>query len=309
MLRDRYKGPDLNLLVLPAETILIRPPIESNSILIAVTGGCSWNKCRFCGVYKGVQDYHLRKLEEILADIQYFAQIHPNHPHLFLAGGNAFSTPTDYLLQILHHITQNFPYIQRISVYAKILDIVNKSDDELKQLAEAGLSICYIGLESGSNILLKYMKKGQTAQMVINTIPRLMKAGIKASLYIILGLGGKKWTEIHATQTARVLNATNPTVFRFRTLNIMERAPLRRDVEDSEFIMLTPLEILQEERSIIAQLNPTLTSALRNDHVSNYSFVRSDNIGQDQQLVLGKLDSLINDPKTALWRSKNLKQM
>ncbi|MCK5344835.1 MAG: radical SAM protein, partial [Candidatus Heimdallarchaeota archaeon] len=109
--------------MLPAETILIRPPIEANSILIAVTGGCSWNRCRFCSVYKYVQNYHVRKLEDVLSEIQYYARIHPNHPHLFLAGGNAFSVPTDYLLQILKNITRNFPHIERISIYAKILDI------------------------------------------------------------------------------------------------------------------------------------------------------------------------------------------
>ena len=295
--------------MLSAETILIRPPIEANSILIAVTGGCNWNRCRFCGVYKGIQDYHIRKLLDVEKDIQTYALLYPNHPYLFLAGGNAFSAPTDYLLQILHNVKKKFPNIQRISIYAKILDVVKKSDEELRQLADAGLSICYVGMESGSNIVLEYMKKGQTANMMIKTIPRLMKAGIQASVYIILGLGGKKWSEIHATETARVLNATNPTFFRFRTLNIMERAPLRTDVEKSTFIVLTPLEILLEERAIIARLNPTLTSALRNDHVSNYSFVQSDNIGQDQQKVLGILDSLITDPKTALWKAKNLKQM
>ena len=87
--------------MLPAETILIRPPIEANSILISVSGGCSWNRCRFCSVYKGIQDYHIRNLNNVVKDIQTYGQMYPNHPYLFLAGGNAFSVPTDYLLQIL----------------------------------------------------------------------------------------------------------------------------------------------------------------------------------------------------------------
>ena len=103
--------------MLPAETILIRPPIEANSILIAVTGGCSWNRCRFCGVYKDIQDFHVRKLYDVVKDIQKYAELYPNHPYLFLAGGNAFSAPIDYLLKILQNVKQNFSNIQRISVF------------------------------------------------------------------------------------------------------------------------------------------------------------------------------------------------
>ncbi len=294
---------------LPPEQIVIRPPVEAYSVLIPITGGCSWNRCRFCGVYKNLQDYKIRNIDDVLRDIKIAGKYYLNNPYLFLAGGNAFSVSTDYLLEVLHEIKQNFPFIKRISTYAKVLDINQKSDEELKKLAKAGLTICYIGMESGSDIILKQMKKGQTSKMIINEIPRLMSAGIQASLYIILGLGGKKWTEIHANETARVLNAVNPTFFRFRTLNIMANAPLKEDIDNKTFKILSPLEILKEERSIIAQLSPSLTSALRNDHVSNYSFVQSDNIGKDKERILEILDDLITNPEVGKWKHKNLKRM
>ena len=295
--------------MLPPEEIVIRPPVEAYSILIPITGGCSWNRCVFCGVYKGLQDYKVRKIEDVLRDIKIAANYYQNNPNIFLAGGNALSAPTDYLLEILQEIKHNFPNIKRISTYAKILDINRKSDNELIKLSQAGLKICYIGMESGSDLILKYMKKGQTSKMIIKEVKRLMNAGIQASLYIILGLGGKKWTEIHAKETARVLNAVNPTFFRFRTLNIMDRAPLKKEYDNKNFEILSPLEILKEERSIIAQLSPNLTSSLRNDHISNYTFIKSDNIGKDKGKILEILDDLIINPEVARWKHKNLKRM
>ena len=295
--------------MLSPEQIVIRPPVEAYSVLIPITGGCSWNRCRFCGVYKNIQDYKIRKLDDVLRDIKISGQHHLNNPYIFLAGGNAFSVPTDYLLEVLNEVKGNFPFIKRISTYAKVLDINQKSDEDLKRLAKAGLTICYIGMESGSDTILKYMKKGQTSKMIIKEIPRLMRAGTQVSLYIILGLGGKKWTEIHANETARVLNAVNPTFFRFRTLNIMVNAPLKEDIDNNAFEILSPLEILKEERSIISQLSPSLTSALRNDHVSNYTFVQSNNIGKDRERILEILDDLITDPDVAKLKHKNLKRM
>ncbi len=295
--------------MLPPDQIVIRPSIEAYSVLIPITGGCSWNRCRFCGVYKNLQDYEIRKLDDVLKDIKISGKNNPNNPYIFLAGGNAFSVPTDYLLQVLHEIKQRFPLVKRISSYAKVLDIINKSDEDLKQLAQEGLTICYIGMESGSDTILKHMKKGQTSQMLIKEIPRLMRAGIQASLYIILGLGGKKWTLTHASETARVLNAVNPNFFRFRTLNIMTNAPLKDDIDSKTFEILSPLEILKEEHSIIAQLSSKLTSALRNDHVSNYTYIQSDNIGLEKKKILEILNDLIANPDVATWKHKNLRHM
>ena len=297
------------MLPLPPEQIIIRPPVEAYSVLIPITGGCSWNRCRFCGVYKNIQDYKIRKLDDVLRDIKIAGKYNSNNPYIFLAGGNAFSVPTDYLLEVLNEVKANFPFVKRISTYAKVLDIKQKSNEELMQLAKAGLTICYIGMESGSDIILKHMKKGQTSKMMINEIPRLMKAGIQASLYIILGLGGKKWTKVHADETARVLNAVNPNFFRFRTLNIMVNAPLKEDIDNKTFEILSPLEILKEERSILSQLSQRITSALRNDHVSNYTYIQSDNIGKDKERILGILDDLIVNPEVAKWKHKNLRRM
>jgi radical SAM superfamily enzyme YgiQ (UPF0313 family) len=295
--------------MLPASEILIRPPIEANSLLIPVTGGCSWNHCRFCGIYKGVQDYAIRPLEEVLRDIELYAHDYPKVPTIYLAGGNPTSAPTEYLVKILKTIKTKFPNAQRISSYAKVLDIIRKNDEELQQLAQAGLTIVYMGMESGSDTVLKYMRKGTTAASLISAVKRLMQAGVQVSLYLIMGLGGKKWTEEHARETARVLNAINPTFFRFRTLNILDSSPLKADVEKGDFELLTPFEILKEFRAIISQLDTQLTAKMRNDHISNYVSIESDNIGKDRDAIVKYLDDLLKDPTTAKWQPKNLKTM
>jgi radical SAM superfamily enzyme YgiQ (UPF0313 family) len=295
--------------MIPAKEILIRPPVEAYSVLIPVTGGCSWNHCRFCGVYKGIQNYEIRPINEVLKDIEIAASWYRDSPYVYLAGGNPTSAPTEYLCKVLQTIKEKFPFVKRISSYTKVLDIIRKSDEELKRLAEAGLTIAYVGMESGSDIVLRYMKKGTTAKSLISAATRLLQAGIQVSLYIILGLGGKKWTEIHADETAKVLNTIKPTYFRFRTLNVMENSPLRADIESGEFEILSPLEIMLEMRRIIANLQTSLTSKMRNDHISNYVNIESDNIGQEKTAILDALDQYINDPRVAAWKHKNLKQM
>ncbi|MFX1498679.1 MAG: radical SAM protein [Promethearchaeota archaeon] len=291
------------LKAVPAEYIVIRPPIEgsSNSILIPVTGGCSWNRCAFCGTYKGmygiVQNYTIRPLEEVLQDIDYYAEHNYHGFPVFLAGGNPTSAPTDYLVKIIKYIRLKIKDVPRVSCYSKALDILRKSDEELKELAHAGLDIVYMGLESGSSVILKKMKKGTNAESMIEAGKRVLKAGIKLSLYIILGLGGKKLSKEHVEGTARVLTEINPTIFRFRTLNIVPYSDLFDEYNNGEFKLLSPVENLMEERDIIAKLGENVTSEVYNDHFVNYCDFESKNIKEDRDLFLKALDALIDNPR------------
>ena len=298
---------------IPASQIVIRPPVEAYSVLIAVTGGCSWNKCKFCGTYKGIygttQDYGIRPLEDVLNDIDYYAERNYDGYPVFLAGGNPTSAPTEYLVQIIKYIRIKMKNVRRISCYAKSLDIIRKTDDELKELAEAGLDIVYMGLESGSSNILRMMKKGTNAETMIKAGKKVLNAGIKLSLYILLGLGGKKYTEEHVTGTARVLTAINPTIFRFRTLNILPNTPLWEEWKSGEFELLSPVECIKEERDIIVQLGENVNSQVFNDHVSNYVGIESHNIKEDKEMFLKTLNSLINDKEIQNLKRKNLTRM
>ena len=298
---------------IPPDQIVIRPPVEAYSVLIAVTGGCSWNKCKFCGTYKGIygttQDYAIRPLEDVLKDIDFYAEKNYHGFPVFLAGGNPTSAPTDYLVKILKYVRLRMKNVQRISSYAKALDILRKSDEELKQLAEAGLDIVYMGLESGSSKILQFMKKGTNAESMIKAGKRILAAGIKLSLYILLGLGGKEFSDLHAKETAKVLTEINPTIFRFRTLNILSSTPLWKEWKQGDFELLSPVECIKEERDIIAQLGENVTSQVFNDHVSNYVGLESSNIKEDRDVFITSLDSLINDPRIQLLPRKNLDRM
>jgi len=303
----------MTLQKVPPEQIIIRPPIEAYSVLIPVTGGCSWNRCRFCGTYGGVygviQEYAIRPLEDVLRDIDSYAERNYHGYPVFLTGGNPTSAPTEYLVKILKYVREKLKYVPRISCYAKALDILRKSDGELKLLSEAGLNIVYMGLESGSNKILRIMKKGTNAESMITAGKRVLKAGIKLSLYIILGLGSYELSEDHVKETARVLTEINPTIFRFRTLNILPNTPLWEDYKSKKFMLLKPVDCLKEERDIIANLGPNVTSQVFNDHVSNYCSIESSNIKEDRESFLETLDYYLNDPRIINLPRKNLTHM
>ena len=298
---------------IPPSQIVIRPPVEAYSVLIAVTGGCNWNRCRFCGTYKGIyrttQDYAIRPLEDVLKDIDLYAEKNYHGYPVFLAGGNPTSAPTGYLVKIIEYVRLRMKNVPRVSSYAKALDILRKTDDELIQLAEAGLDIVYMGLESGSSKILRIMKKGTNAESMIEAGKRVLNSGIKLSLYVMLGLGGKKLSKEHVKGTARVLTEINPTIFRFRTLNVMPNTPLWQDWKNGDFELLSPVECLIEERDIIANLGENVTSQVFNDHVSNYCSLETLNIKNDRAVFIKTLDSYINDPKIKNLPRKNLTQM
>jgi radical SAM superfamily enzyme YgiQ (UPF0313 family) len=297
----------------PPEHIVIRPPVEAYSLLIAVTGGCSWNQCKFCGTYKGMygttQEYAIRPIEDVKKDIDQAVKYNYHGFPVFLAGGNPTSAPTDYLVEIVKYVRLKLRDVQRVSCYSKALDVLRKSDEELKRLAEAGLDIVYMGLESGANTVLRLMKKGTTAASFIKAGKRLLNAGINLSLYIILGLGGHKYSEEHVIETARVLTEINPTIFRFRTLNISPSTPLWEDLQSGEFTLLSPVENLKEERDIISNLGENVTSQVFNDHISNYCSIESPNIKVDREMFVKTLDSYLNDPRIKNMLRKNLTQM
>jgi radical SAM superfamily enzyme YgiQ (UPF0313 family) len=306
---------DRELKIVPPEYIVIRPPVEgaSRSVLIPVTGGCSWNRCIFCGTYKGmygiIQNYGIRPIEEVLRDIDYYVEHNYHGYPVFLAGGNPTSAPTDYLVEIIKYIRAKLKNVQRVSCYAKALDILRKSDVELKKIAEAGLDIVYMGLESGSSKILRIMKKGTNAESMIKAGKRVLTAGIKLSVYIILGLGGKKFSKEHIIETARVLTEINPTIFRFRTLNIVPFSKLWNDWRNGEFELLSPVENLKEEREIIANLGDNVTSQVFNDHMSNYCSIETPNIKLDREMFIKTLDHFINDPRIQNKQRTNLTRM
>jgi radical SAM superfamily enzyme YgiQ (UPF0313 family) len=206
-------------------------------------------------------------------------------------------------------VRKKLNYVPRVSCYAKALDILRKTPEELKELANAGLNIVYMGLESGSSKILRIMNKGTNAKSMIKAGNKVMEAGIDLSLYIILGLGGKKYSEEHVKETARVLTKINPTIFRFRTLNLLPGTPLWEEWKNGEFNLLSPVENLKEEKGIIENLGENVTSEVYNDHISNYISIHTKNIKLERDFFLKLLTEYINDERIQNMERKNLIRM
>jgi radical SAM superfamily enzyme YgiQ (UPF0313 family) len=281
------------------DTVLIRPPCEASSVIIGMTEGCTWNRCRFCGVYSnGIQNYRIRPLESIMADIDDARHLLGRGARrVFLAGGNALSAPTDLWINVLEHLLSTFPRLEQVSCYAKNHDILKKSSDDLETIAHAGpgLKIVYMGLESGSNAVLKYMRKGTTATGMLRAARKIMAAGIQLSAYVILGLGDHLFQD-HAIETARLLTEMNPDYIRFRSLNFIPNADLYRDWQAGAFTPLRPVEILEEQVRILKELGPNVMSHVLNDHISNPVYFDG-KLPHDREHIVAALERAISSPE------------
>ena len=174
---------------------LYRPPSEANSMIFQVTLGCSFNKCSFCNMYR-TKEYSERPLDEIKQEIEMTSKYEPNVERIFLADGDALNVSTHNLIEILKHIKEKFKNIKRISCYSMPKNLLQKTDEELQSLKEAGLDMIYLGIESGNDTVLKKVTKGATSEMIINSCKKAKQNGFILSCMIILGLGGKNILEV-----------------------------------------------------------------------------------------------------------------
>ncbi|MCU0571850.1 MAG: radical SAM protein [Syntrophobacteraceae bacterium] len=187
---------------------------------------------------------------------------------VFIQDANSLVLETDVLVKALHHLRERIPGVQRITSYARSSTLSRKTLDELKSIREAGLDRIHIGLESGSDAVLAFVRKGATAAQHIEAGRRVIEAGMTLSEYVMPGLGGKKWWREHAIETARVLNEVDPHFIRLRSLRIPPHVPLRADVEAGRFVPLTDDETVEEIRLLVENLHPT-RSVLTSDHIMN----------------------------------------
>ncbi|MGI0040176.1 MAG: radical SAM protein, partial [Nitrososphaera sp.] len=200
---------------------LWRPPSEANSMIFQVTLGCSFNKCSFCDMYR-TKEYSERPWDEIKVEIDLMAKMYPDTARIFLADGDALNLSKDRLVQILQYLYEKFASIERISCYAMPKNLLQKTDDELKDLRAAGLHMFYVGIESGNDIVLKKVTKGATGKSIVQACAKAKKHGYVLSCMIILGLGGKKYSKEHIADTARVLSEVAPDYVGALTLHLDE---------------------------------------------------------------------------------------
>ncbi|MBR2531096.1 MAG: radical SAM protein [Lachnospiraceae bacterium] len=268
-----------------------RPPSEARSLIIQVTLGCSHNTCAFCTMYKEKRFYN-RPLQDVLEDLRevssrYAAMV----KRIFLADGDALIRKTDDLLVILDEIQKLYPNCERVTTYASPGSLLAKKEEELKTLKEHGLTMVYLGLESGSDEVLKLMRKGFTAAQIVEGGLKAKRAGMQLSVTAIAGLGGKKLTKEHAEGTAKALTAMNPDFLGVLTLEIHEGTPLQQWVENGSFELLDSMEILQETRSLVEQMDCP-GCVFRMNHASNYLMLGG-TLNEDKEDLLKEIDAAI----------------
>jgi radical SAM superfamily enzyme YgiQ (UPF0313 family) len=246
----------------------IRPPAEADSFLLQVTTGCSSNQCAFCGAYLG-KPFGLKSESEIYRDLAVGIRMNPEERRVFLMDGDALAIKNQRLIPILQQINRSFPKLARIASYANGYNITERSDAELRELVDNKLKLIYIGLESGCQEILTLCGKRSTAVEMIEAVQKADSAGIKSSVIVLLGLGGKKHSAEHVRETVIALNQMQPRYLSFLSLMLVPGTPLFEEARRGDFEELTPRELLQETHDIIAglQLKKTI---FRSDHASNY---------------------------------------
>jgi radical SAM superfamily enzyme YgiQ (UPF0313 family) len=272
---------------------LYRPPSEGNNLIIQATLGCSYNQCSFCSMYHSKQ-YQARPFEAVAQEIQEAATFWPETRRVFLADGDALALPTEQLLSILNALKTALPHLSRVSCYATPINLLRKSDEALLQLQQAGLSLLYFGIESGSNLILKKITKGATQQGMITTLNKAKKAGFKVSATVVLGLGGTTHWQAHIDGTIELLNQA--PVSYLSTLQLYLEASAREVFMQKfgePFIMQDDLAILQEQARLIDHLQPPQPTIFRSNHASN-ALALAGNLPKDRQKLLHQLQQAMD---------------
>jgi len=272
---------------------LYRPPSEAYSLIFQVTLGCSHNRCAFCIMYRK-KKFRIRPWEELKADILEAALSYRGINRIFLADGDALFIDTDYMLQILNFLYEKFPALERVSAYANPANLMEKSKEDLQRIRKAGLQMLYFGIETGDDELLVKIKKGATAQELITSAKKAIDAGFVLSATVILGLAGKKGSERHALETARVCSAINPHYLSALTLILEDDNRYFSRCLGKDWEMMDKLEILNELRVMIEHFHLD-KCIFRSNHASNYLAIKAA-LDQDKAKLLTEIDCALKNP-------------
>jgi len=301
---------------------IVRPPSEWKSHFLPLTSGCSNNTCTFCGNYgsklqvRDVEDVK-REIDAValfirnrvcitgIPDIVYIISQQWNGERVFLQDSDALVYPFPKLEEVLEHLNQRLPFVERIATYATAQDILRRSPAELKVLKDLKLGIFYMGLESGNDDILRRVEKGVDSRQSIEAIHKAKEAGILTSVTVILGLGGDKESENHILDTARVLTEMDPDYVGALTLTLVPGTPLYEDYQNGDFSLISPLESLIELKMLIAasDFSNCFFSSM---HASNYLPIRG-TLSRDKAKMIADLDYVLKQEDTSLLRPEFLR--
>lgn len=280
---------------------LFRPPSEAYSLIFQLTLGCSWNQCAFCEMYSS-KKFRARKEEDVFREIDTIKSSQLNTRKVFLADGNAFVLSYERLNRIMIKLNESFPKLNRVSAYALPKDILSKSDDELKTLAEKGLKLLYVGIESGDDELLKIIHKNEDYNSTVMALIKARKAGIKLSVMILNGLGGKQYSKQHALNSARLINEIQPEYLSTLVLSYPYGLEHFKKKFNASFDDLCKIGLIQEMGLFISKLNLEST-IFRSDHASNYLVLKGI-LNRDKNELMERINTVIAKPENAGLREE-----
>lgn len=283
---------------------LFRPPSEAFSLILQVTIGCSHNACTFCGMYK-MKRFRIREWGEIESDIREAAAYSREAERVFLADGNALSMETDLMISLLGKLYETFPYLRRVASYAGPRDLLKKSLPDLKEIRKSGLTMLYLGVESGSDNILREVNKGVTSSEMVEAGLRAKEAGFDLSVTVLTGLGGKMKSRENAVETALILNKMQPDYIGALTLTPTPNTALYNKIGKGEFVVLDPLENLQELCWMLENLS--LNSCLfRCNHASNYLPLKG-KLPEDRVRLVALLGDVVKNPGKYRLKAEHLR--
>ena len=275
---------------------IFRPPSEAQSLLLQVTVGCSHNRCSYCAMYQDPeQKFRAKPLDVVKDDIDEAAELASSGlaiRRVFLCDGDALILPTGHLLEILSYLRRRLPEVRRVGLYGDARSILRKTPQDLALLQAQGLGIVYHGAESGDDEVLAAVNKGSTAQEAVLAAARLRQAGIRHSVMVMLGLGGRARSRQHARATARLLTEMDPPFVGALTTTLVPGTPLHAEAATGDFQLPSPWGMLRELRTIVDESRFTRCRFHAN-HASNY-LPLSLNLPTDRARALEQIDAVLD---------------
>ena len=270
---------------------IYRPPSEAESYILQATIGCSWNKCVYCDMYRE-KDFRVRELSETLVDLRKAAEITGRRiDKIFVADGDALVLDMAHWRSILDCARGELPFLSRVSCYATAENILNKTPEELSELRERGLSLLYIGPESGDDKTLKRIAKGSTFADHVEAAHKAHAAGMRISVITLLGIGGVERSQEHAERTAALVTEMNPEYFSALTTSVVPNTPLVK-LRDKGFWKLPDVtRMLEELRTIVDLARPT-NAMFRTNHASNH-LPLAGQLPRDSQRIVAAIDAAL----------------
>jgi radical SAM superfamily enzyme YgiQ (UPF0313 family) len=291
------------MIQIPYVEPVFRPPSEANSLILQVTIGCSWNNCTFCEMYTQTQKrFRFKPQEKIEQELAAIAGSGTPVRRIFLADGDAMTLSFRRLKLIMEAIKRYLPGVQRVSSYCLPRNLKNKTVDELAELNEMGLSLFYVGCESGDNLVLERVEKGENFDTSLAALQKIKAAGAKSSVMILNGMGGTKYSEQHAVNSARLMSAAQPEYLSTLVVSFPTGVERYQKGFGGVFVALDKAGLFQEMYWLLDNLELENT-IFRSDHASNYLVLKG-NLGRDKPRLLQTVDAALKQPGSVRLRQE-----